>query len=160
MRLLYFKLTDTPEELKEKRNQLAKKFHPDRNKNSNTNAIMQGINVEYDYVLTHRQEPPKKSTFIHDKEFLKQEAQHIFHALTNANGVDYNLLCQTFNNVTCEQLKPLSVIYFRTYGFQLLNHIQEHVKDKKTKEAITISLKIATGNIGIIDVFRFFKSMK
>ncbi len=159
MRLHYFKSTDTLEELKQKRNALVKVYHPDKNKNSNATAIMQLINTEYDYLLQHHKELPK-IPFTDDSVFLKKASQNIFHALTNANAVDYNLLIQTISNISPRQIKPLTVIYFKQYGIQLLNHIQDKVKDKKIKDSIIISIKIATGTIGFIDVFKFFKTFK
>ena len=158
MLLLYFKISDSPEELKKKRNALVKLYHPDLNKNKNSNAIMQQINMEYDYVLSqpelHKQEK------ILDSEFLKQAAQNIFHALTNGNGVDYILLTKTIKRVPSGQLKLLTIIYFQQYGIKLISHIQDRIKDKKIQDAILISMKIATGNIELNDVFRFFKNFK
>ena len=159
MLLLYFKITDSPEELKKKRNALVKLYHPDLNKNRDTNAIMQQINMEYDYVLNHRQ-PPKQETFIPDNDFLKQAAQNIFHALTNGNGVDYILLANTIKSVPSGQLKSLTAIYFQQYGFHLISHIQDRIKNKKIQDAILISMKIATGNVELNDVFQFFRSFK
>lgn len=159
MLLLYFKITDSQEELKKKRNALVKLYHPDLNKNRDTNAIMQQINIEYDYVLSHRQQL-KQETIIPDNDFLKQAAQNVFHALTNGNGVDYILLANTIKSIPAGQLKPLTVIYFQKYGFKLISHIQDRIKDKKIQDAILISMKIATGNVELIDVFRFFTSFK
>ncbi|OFY87694.1 MAG: hypothetical protein A3F72_13300 [Bacteroidetes bacterium RIFCSPLOWO2_12_FULL_35_15] len=159
MLLLYFKITDSPVELKKKRNALVKLYHPDLNKNRDTNAIMQQINMEYDYVLSNRQQP-KQETFTRDNNFLKQAAQNIFHALTNGNGVDYILLANTIKSIPSGQLKPLTIIYFQQYGFQLINHIQDRIKDKKIQDAILISMKIATGNVELNDVFSFFRSFK
>lgn len=159
MPLLYFKITDSPEVLKQKRNKLVKKYHPDINKSSNATAKMQEINMEYDYVLSNRQ-LPKQETFTQDNNLLKQAAQNIFHALTNGNGVDYILLANTIKSIPAGQLKPLTIIYFQQYGFQLINHIQDRIKDKKIQDAILISMKIATGNIELNDVFRFFRSFK
>lgn len=159
MLLLYFKITDSQEELKKKRNALVKLYHPDLNKYRDTNAIMQQINIEYDYVLIHRQQP-KQETFTRDNNFLKKATQNIFHALTNGNGVDYILLANTIKSIPAEQLKPLTVIYFQQYGFKLISHIQDRIKDKKIQDAILISMKIATGNVELNDVFRFFTSFK
>ena len=158
MLLLYFKITDSPEVLKKKRNTLVKLYHPDVNKNIDTNSIMQQINLEYDFVLSNPKQP-KQETF-NNEEFLKQAAQNIFHALTNGNGVDYILLANTIKSIPAGQLKPLTVIYFQKYGFKLISHIQDRIKDKKIQDAILISMKIGTGIIELNDVFRFFKSFK
>ncbi len=155
----YFEITDSLEDLKKKRNDLVKIYHPDINKSRDATAKMQQINMEYDYYISlHKQ--PKIKPISNDNDFLKQAAQNIFHALTNGNGVDYILLANTIKRVPSGQLKPLTVVYFQQYGFKLISHIQDRIKDKKIQDAILISMKIATGNVELNDVFRFFRNFK
>lgn len=155
----YFEITDSPEELKRKRKELVKIFHPDINKSSDATAKMQQINTEYDY-YKRLHERQKIKPITNDNNFLKQAAQNIFHALTNGNGVDYILLANTIKSVPSGQLKQLTVIYFQQYGFKLISHIQDRIKDKKIQDAILISMKIATGNVELNDVFRFFRNFQ
>jgi hypothetical protein len=155
----YFEITDSPDDLKRKRKELVKIFHPDINRSSDATATMQQINTEYDY-YKHLHEQPKKTPIPNDNGFLKQVAQNIFHALTNGNGVDYILLANTIRSVPSGQLKSLMVIYFQMYGFKLISHIQDRIKDKKIQDAILISMKIATGNVELNDVFQFFRNFK
>ena len=155
----YIKITDSPEDLKRKRRELVKIFHPDIYKGSDATVKMQEINTEYDY-YKHLHEQPKTKPISNDNDFLKRAAQNIFHALTNGNGVDYILLANTIKSVPSGQLKPLTVVYFQQYGFKLISHIQDRIKDKKIQDAILISMKIATGNVELNDVFQFFRNFK
>lgn len=155
MHLNYFNDTDSIDDINREYKRLSKLYHPDINKDINENEKMKAINVERDYVLQHRQEPAKKESSIQDEEFLRRVAQNIFHALTNAKGVDYNLLVSTINKITYEEVKPITSIYFRTYGFDLVKHIQSLVKDKTTKDAIITFLNVAKENPGIFNLVNF-----
>ena len=56
----YFKITDSLELLKKKRNKLAKKYHPDINNSSEATAEMQQIITEYNYYLSLHKRPKIK----------------------------------------------------------------------------------------------------
>jgi hypothetical protein len=51
MKITYLKDVNTIEELKKSYKQLAKKFHPDLNRDTDTGEIMVAINNEYDYLF-------------------------------------------------------------------------------------------------------------
>lgn len=159
MRLFYFKEKNyTLDELRKRRNDLSKVFHPDVNKDKDAKEKMQTILDEYDFVKKNLKEKIKQAPIQEpNKDFLKRAAQNIFHALTNANGVDYNLLSETIQKIPNERLKAVSTTYFNQYGFDLVNHINKLVKDKKVKKIITLTIKASTGDLNAFELYSFFK---
>lgn len=161
MRLFYFKEKNyTLDELRKRRNDLSKVFHPDVNKDKDAIEKMQSIQEEYDFVKKNLKEKIKQAPIQEpepNKEFLKRAAQNIFHALTNANGVDYDLLSETIQKIPNERLKAVSTMYFNQYGFDLVSHINKLVKDKKIKKIITLTIKASTGDLNAFELYSFFK---
>ncbi|MDO9186945.1 MAG: hypothetical protein Q7W13_13105 [Bacteroidia bacterium] len=160
MHLHYFKSIKTLDKLKKERNKLMKEFHPDVNKNSNDLAKVQEINCEYDFLYDkiEKGESPK-TTPPPNNEFLKKQAQSIFYALTNVNGVDATLLCQTLSNVPDNQYKALATVYLKEHGVDLLDHISKQVKNKKLKETIAFTVRAAMGDLTVLEVFTYFKNV-
>ncbi|GEM_PF-5191371 len=158
MHLHYFKSIKTLDELKTERNKLMKKFHPDVNKNSNDLAKVQEINCEYDFLYSkfEKGELPK-ATPPPNNEFLKKQAQSIFYALTNVNGVNATLLCQTLSNVPDNQYKALTAVYFKEHGVDLINHISKQMKNDKAKKIVVLTIKAATGELSLLELYQYFK---
>lgn len=159
MHLHYFKSIKTLDELKTERNRLMKKFHPDVNKNTNDLAKVQEINCEYDFLYPklEKGESPK-ATPPPNNEFLKKQAQSIFYALTNVNGVNATLLCQTLSNVPDNQYKALAGVYFKEHGVDLISHISNKMKNKKAKIMVVLTIRAAIGELSEMELYQYLKN--
>lgn len=139
MQLNYFDINKSLSELKKDRNKLAIKFHPDKYKGEDVAGKIAEINNEYDYVtnpknrLKHSQQ--KKASPGIDP-ICYDQAQKIFHALTNLKSVDYDLLIRTVTQVT--NWKDVSEAYYRSYGIHTLLHIQRAVPKQWNDRIIKI----------------------
>lgn len=155
MHLNYFKLEMTAEELKKERNRLWKLHHPDRAKEADKalkNTIMQRINAEYDYVLKNSQKEPEKikyktwsngnvytrtneNRFESSKRILNNKiVQNIFHALTNASGIDTDLLIFTLGKIN--NVDEIEELFFKNYG----TSIHSLLNEKAPPLAVTLIL--------------------
>lgn len=158
MRLLYFKQTDTLEQLKKERNRLAKKYHPDKNKSPDAIKTMQAINTEYEYVLSGKAIPTQIIN-VEDFEAIKQASKNIHHATVIEKNINYQLLYNTFQVLRYDQLKPLTEFYLKKYGIDLITDLEKKITNKRTKAILLTGLKYANGKGSFIDIFKFFKHL-
>lgn len=146
MQLKYFNLTDTAEVLKSKRHLLVKKHHPDKAPESQKvfkTEIMKRINTEYDFVL----KTSKGSKSLVELKYSKQkpinkeaqqQAQNIFHALTNLSSVDYLLLLNTI--MVINNWKEVTRLYYQMYGISIDLHLKKILPLKDWKKILRIIL--------------------
>lgn len=169
MRLNYFKIEMTAEELKKERNRLWKIHHPDKAKEADRplkNKIMQEINAEYDYVLKNGQKQPendgyRKWTGSHykpneSKGFKNRSTlqeifvQNIFHALTKNSGVDIDLLLKTLSQINEREIDIdiISDLFHKTYHVSLFEMVNQKFQSGYTLFFLTKYLAICAESGG------------
>ena len=144
MLLNYFNITDTPDELKSRRNALVKIHHPDKAKEADKAAktkIMQQINMEYDYVLKNAQREPvfngkfKRASRPESKyKTAKAQAQALFHALTQENGIDMDLLFKVLDGLT--DVDIVGSLFTLQYGGSIFSYIKKYASTEKQLQSI------------------------
>jgi DnaJ-class molecular chaperone len=152
MKLEYFKITDSLEDLKHKRRQYALQLHPDKHSTEaakkTASAKFVKMNAEYEYAIDPKNRIPvmrpsaggpiftpgrnPKSKTYSEKNI--RQAQDLFHALSNGSGVDWDLFIGTSNaiNSWTEVLK----IYQIKYGETLKTHLTYYIKNKDFESQI------------------------
>lgn len=150
MVLKYFKITDTLDELKQKRNELAKKYHPDRytepNKKEQSSKIMALINTEYDFILKNYKHLTKEKLnsryqTVYNNSEAKQQATAIFHALTNRTGVDKQVLIKTISEI--KNFEAVYDLYGKQYSISTIAHVVKQIKDPQLQKSIIDLLESA-----------------
>ena len=145
MKLNYFTITDTADELREKRNALAKKHHPDKFPDAKKRAqtvIMSAINDEYTWCMANGCKP-KITVPAGDPQ---KQAQALFHALTNLHSIDVELLLKTIKQITDWDgvLKAYAGSYGTTLIFDATNHIADEELRNQVLDVIMSSAGMAT----------------
>lgn len=147
MKLKYFNINHSLEDLKKKRKQYALRFHPDlyKSEGEKTTASkkMAEINAEYDYVVDPKNRVAKISPSSGGPIFTSggkkserttkraatekeiRQAQNLFHALSNGNGFDAELFVKTANAV--KRWTIVLDVYSKNYG-EFTEHIAKYIK--------------------------------
>lgn len=155
MKLKYFNINHSLEDLKKKRKQYALRFHPDlyKSEGEKTTASkkMAEINAEYDYVTDPKNRVAKispsaggpifnpggpKPKYSDQKVYTerqKRQAQNLFHALTSGNGFDEELFVNTANAV--RNWISVIEIYSKNYG-DLFEQIKISLKKEKHQKYV------------------------
>ncbi|MGQ0829411.1 MAG: hypothetical protein ACT4ON_13565 [Bacteroidota bacterium] len=148
MQLHYFSIKDTPEILKSKRNALVKKHHPDKapeHLKAAKTEIMKHINSEYDFLLKEYKRPKvqdksKHSQYTSVNKKATEQAQNIFHALTQFSSINYLLLFTTV--IEINDWEEVSKAYSRMYGISTLKHFKKTMPTSKVENLIKLILKL------------------
>jgi len=144
MKLYYFDIKDSPDVLKSKRNALIKKHHPDKapeHQKAAKTEIMKRINAEYEFLTKEHKHPQVQEKFKQSKSPLvnkeaTEQAQNIFHAITNLDTINYLLLISTVTEI--KNWKEVSDIYTRMYGVSTLKHLKKVIPSKELEKMLRI----------------------
>lgn len=161
MKLKYFNINHSLDDLKKKRKQYALRFHPDLYKSEGEKATaskkMAEINAEYDFVVDPQNRvatispsaggpifnPGPRPKYSDEKVYTekeKRQAQNLFHALTNGSGFDAELFVHTANAV--KNWISVIEIYSKNYG-DLFEQIKKSLKTEKHQKYAIDFIKTA-----------------